>query len=105
MEQQKVEYYEKFCSRLYDDDPYLEDFLSFLQQHETRIRNTYRYVNEICPFASDVFRKMILHDSIFILELLLENNEGVKDGLLNRTLLKDALIKRDLVLLENQVPY
>ncbi|KAK3195192.1 hypothetical protein Dsin_026502 [Dipteronia sinensis] len=105
MEHQKVEYYKKFCSRLFDDDPCLEEFMSFLQQHETRIRNSYRYVSGICPFESDVFQKMILHYSIFILELLLENHEGAKDGLLNQTLLKDALIRRDLVLLENQVPY
>ncbi|TXG62515.1 hypothetical protein EZV62_009509 [Acer yangbiense] len=104
MEKEKVTCYEKFCSRLRGN--WLDKFMSFLQLHETRIRNTYRYVSGTCPLSSDVFQKMVLYDSIFILEFFFSCHEGEKSGIiLNHSLVKESLIRRDLLLLENQVPY
>ncbi|KAL5795034.1 hypothetical protein ACOSP7_003628 [Xanthoceras sorbifolium] len=103
MEKQKLRCYDKFCSRLYGT--WQEEFKSFIQHHETRIRNTYRYISGTCTLSSDVFRKMILYDSVFILELLISYHEGGNDGILNQSFLKDSIIRRDLLLLENQVPY
>ncbi|KAK1560130.1 hypothetical protein Q3G72_022592 [Acer saccharum] len=48
---------------------------------------------------------MIFYDSIFIFELLLGDHDEANDGFLNETCKQNALIKRDLKLLENQVPY
>ncbi|KAK2650819.1 hypothetical protein Ddye_018308 [Dipteronia dyeriana] len=103
MEDQKRIYFEKFRSRIPDDS--LEEFKSFLQREETRILNRYCYECETCPFQMDEFRRMFFYDSIFIFELLLGDYDETNDGFLNETCEQNALIKRDLLLLENQVPY
>ena len=54
------------------------------------------------------FVEMILHDSIFIIELMLRFNlkgpERIGDPLMDEPCLENT-IKRDLILLENQLPY
>ncbi|TXG62514.1 hypothetical protein EZV62_009508 [Acer yangbiense] len=82
-----------------------KDSKSFLQREETRILSRYCYECETCPFQMDEFQRMVFYDSIFIFELLLGDYDEANDGFLNETCEQNALIKRDLLLLENQVPY
>ncbi|KAK2650817.1 hypothetical protein Ddye_018306 [Dipteronia dyeriana] len=103
MEDRKKIYYEKFCSRIPKE--YLEKFKSILQYQEICIHATYCYKNGICPLQLDELRSIVLFDSIFIIELFLSYHEKENDGFLNETMEKNVIIKRDLLLLENQVPY
>ncbi|KAL5798123.1 hypothetical protein ACOSQ2_002943 [Xanthoceras sorbifolium] len=84
MESRKKRYYEKFDTRI----PYeiLEKFEFVLQFSKTHFPSTYIYSVPTVPIQLDELRK--------------EN-----DGLLSDSLKKNALIKRDLLLLENQVPF
>ncbi|KAK2650815.1 hypothetical protein Ddye_018304 [Dipteronia dyeriana] len=103
MEEQKRRYYEKFRSRIPDDS--LEEFKSFLHREETRILGRYRYGCGTFSFQMVEFQRIVFNDSIFIFELLLGDHDEVNDGFLNETCEQNALIKRDLMLLENQLPY
>ncbi|KAL5798122.1 hypothetical protein ACOSQ2_002942 [Xanthoceras sorbifolium] len=93
MESRKKRYYEKFDTLILYE--ILEKFEFVLQLGEAHFPSTYIYS----------FRSIICYDSIFIVELLLSYYEKENNGLLSDSLKKNALIKRDLLLLENQLPF
>ncbi|EEF28332.1 conserved hypothetical protein [Ricinus communis] len=83
----------------------LEDYLKALQGLEEKARRCY---GEIIDLSSKKFKKMMLYDGCFIIELFLrfmrEAPGSVDDPILKRIgLLKR--IKRDMILFENQLPY
>ncbi|XP_031268412.1 UPF0481 protein At3g47200-like [Pistacia vera] len=98
MEIQKVRYKKEFGKRISEER--LEDFIAFIEREEKHIRNCY---SDTSPLKSPDFITMILYDAIFIIELLLRFNEGKDDFLLNNIRFEIRL-KRDLRLLENQLP-
>ncbi|KAJ0080026.1 hypothetical protein Patl1_23143 [Pistacia atlantica] len=112
MEKQKVRYKKEFGERMIEEN--WEDFITFIEKEEQHIRNCY---SETSPLKSLDFITMVLYDSIFIIELFLKFREhaGKKedrskfqeckdDVLLNKPYFEVGL-KRDLLLLENQLPY
>ncbi|KAL0866176.1 hypothetical protein Bca101_045294 [Brassica carinata] len=66
------------------------------------------YSESTAWIGSSDFVEMILHDSIFIIELMLRflvrGSERIGDPLMDELCLENT-IKRDLILLENQLPY
>ncbi|KAL5795026.1 hypothetical protein ACOSP7_003620 [Xanthoceras sorbifolium] len=103
MEYEKKRYYDKFRTRI----PYevLEKFESILQCNKPRFPGMYIYSVPTAPIQLDKLRDIIFYDSIFIVELLLSYHEEENDSFLSDSLEKNTLIKRDLLLLENQVPF
>ncbi|KAJ0020174.1 hypothetical protein Pint_31158 [Pistacia integerrima] len=101
MEDYKLRYLQRFLLRT---DVHLEEFIKFIGQNETKVRNCYA---ENIEFNSDDFEKMILMDAAFIFEVLLrhmEKGEFVYDRLYGNPL-KKFDIKDDLYMLENQLPF
>ncbi|XP_030950183.1 UPF0481 protein At3g47200-like [Quercus lobata] len=101
METCKVRYFKSFISQTKIN---LENLVSTISDMEERIRSC--YVEATLPFMhSDEFVKMILVDAVFILELFYRysNNSWEMDDLI----LSGQLwcTKRDLILLENQLPF
>ncbi|KAL5865426.1 hypothetical protein ACOSQ3_002940 [Xanthoceras sorbifolium] len=103
MESRKKRYYEKFDTLILYE--ILEKFEFVLQLGEAHFPSTYIYSVPTVPIQLDEFRSIICYDSIFIVELLLSYYEKENNGLLSDSLKKNALIKRDLLLLENQLPF
>ncbi|KAK0607234.1 hypothetical protein LWI29_011897 [Acer saccharum] len=101
MEKQKLRYMLEFSKRVGKEK--LMEFKSFIEENEHGIRN---YYQENSSLPSPKFVNMILHDAVFIIEVFLKNVSEVRpfDFFLDTTRMRVA-IKRDLQLLENQLPY
>ncbi|XP_058727902.1 UPF0481 protein At3g47200-like [Vicia villosa] len=102
MEQLKLKYLKGFLNRT---NLSLDDLVSKFQEWENRIRNCYA---GLFSFNSKDFLKIIIVDACFIIEHFLRffryKNWMQNDPILLKPwLLSD--IKRDLVLLENQLPF
>ncbi|KAB1995830.1 hypothetical protein ERO13_D13G164700v2 [Gossypium hirsutum] len=103
MAKYKVGYQVKFLQRNSGSKEPLESFWSFIERNEKKILNYYEALID-----EDEFVKMIFYDALFIVELFLRNyekevkNSDVKDFLLKETW--SAGLRRDLILLENQIP-
>ncbi|CAI8590030.1 unnamed protein product [Vicia faba] len=102
MEQLKLKYLKGFLNRT---NLSLDDFVSKFQEWESRIRSCYA---GLFSFNSNDFLKIIIVDACFIIEHFLRyfryKNWMENDPILLKPwLLSD--IKRDLVLLENQLPF
>ncbi|XP_012465244.1 UPF0481 protein At3g47200-like [Gossypium raimondii] len=104
MAKYKVDYQVKFLQRTSVSKKALESFWSFIERNEKNILNCYEALID-----EDEFVKMIFYDALFIVELFLRNyekevekNSDVKDLLLKETW--SAGLRRDLILLENQIP-
>ncbi|KAB2049447.1 hypothetical protein ERO13_A13G159400v2 [Gossypium hirsutum] len=104
MAKYKVDYQDKFLQRTSVSKEALESFWSFIERNEKIILNCYEALID-----EDEFVKMIFYDALFILELFLRNYEkevekkgDIKDFLLKETW--SAGLRRDLILLENQIP-
>ncbi|KAF2285299.1 hypothetical protein GH714_042341 [Hevea brasiliensis] len=100
METVKLKYLEKFYERT---ERNLEELLKIVEKEEERIRRCYEEID----VKGDVFRKRILVDSVFIIELFLKEKQPKKhvdDFIVGKPWLRTA-VQEDLILLENQLPY
>ncbi|XP_022719632.1 UPF0481 protein At3g47200-like [Durio zibethinus] len=120
MAQYKLVYRRKFRERT--STKTLEEFWNYIEGNEKNIRDCYQASSIIDEFWSvtehnnktktkkeQKFVRMIFYDALFIVELFLrnyekdkENNSGIKDFFLDGTW--PAGLRRDLMLLENQIP-
>ncbi|KAM7490189.1 hypothetical protein LguiA_033110 [Lonicera macranthoides] len=103
MEVFKKRYFKKVVRR--DDGVHLKKYIEFLKNCEASIRQCY---SEIIEMDSDEFVTMILVDGCFIIELLLRRYymdfRDTDHSILSATRLSSD-IRRDLLLLENQIPF
>ncbi|KAL5798918.1 hypothetical protein ACOSQ2_003738 [Xanthoceras sorbifolium] len=103
MEKQKLRYVEKFGERTSMDK--LMELRSFIEANEGKIHSFYA---EHSNLSSDKFFTLQQYDDVFIIELLLRNDQlrvtREFDSLFD-TPIRKAAIKLDLQLLENQLPY
>ncbi|TXG62554.1 hypothetical protein EZV62_009548 [Acer yangbiense] len=98
MENQKRRYWSKFDQRV--NAQKLEEFKTYIQSQEQCIRDHYS-VSSTLPSLEYV--AMILRDAVFIIELIMRKYYDTCDFLLKPPLV--ISIKKDLLLLENQIPY
>ncbi|XP_028808763.1 UPF0481 protein At3g47200-like [Neltuma alba] len=104
MQKQKLRYFHLFWFRV-SDDKRMTNFKEFLKNEEQVIRHL--YAEEFKEIKSEEFVSMLLLDSVFIMELFLRFSSEEKDKddpILNQTWLKLS-IQRDLMVLENQIPF
>ncbi|TXG62541.1 hypothetical protein EZV62_009535 [Acer yangbiense] len=99
MQKQKKRYKHKYIERKGNEK--WEEMKFYIKSKEKEIRNCYEQPSLL---KSDPFVDMILDDAVFIIELFLRNYHKVADFLLEKPRYKNT-IKRDLQLLENQLPY
>nr|XP_023891755.1 UPF0481 protein At3g47200-like [Quercus suber] len=117
MEKLKVRYLKDFCYRTGKSQ---KEIARIIEPYELQIRHCY---SEAFDISSEDFVKMVLLDSTFIVELFLksdgrgedESNAGGEDGshmrgednnyCITSTPLMKNYITRDLLLLENQLPF
>ncbi|KAJ6320632.1 hypothetical protein OIU78_015924 [Salix suchowensis] len=115
MEIQKQRYLKEFCKRLQGQPKEqvlhesLKELLSIIKDREDDIKRC--YAASSFQISSEWFPKMILLDAVFIFELFLKSEEYSGD----RSMYQDdfiigkpwlrAAIQRDLILLENQLPF
>ncbi|XP_031261070.1 putative UPF0481 protein At3g02645 [Pistacia vera] len=101
MENHKRRYMNSFGQRIPYSPDRKKEILKFVGKKEKRIRRQYA---EPLDIPSDEFVEMIILDAVFIIELLWRfGNRDSYDFLLNEVWLR--AIRRDLLLLENQLPY
>ncbi|XP_031272048.1 putative UPF0481 protein At3g02645 [Pistacia vera] len=99
MEEHKMRYKEEFNDRFGQDKQ--KEFKKYIRDNESQIR---RYYADPSNLSSANFVKMILLDSVFIIELFLTYQlRDRSDFLLEKVWL--GPLRRDLQLLENQLPY
>ncbi|KAH7841553.1 hypothetical protein Vadar_031395 [Vaccinium darrowii] len=103
MEEQKLRSLRAFLHRTKLS---LEGCISFIRGLEDRVRNCYV---ERVNLTSDDFVKMILVDSSFIIEVIWRYNYSLTEEnethFLNRQIMLLDVIREDMILLENQIPY
>ncbi|XP_031272049.1 UPF0481 protein At3g47200-like [Pistacia vera] len=99
MEEHKMRYKEEFNDRFGQDKQ--KEFKKYIRDNESQIR---RYYADPSNLSSANFVKMILLDSVFIIELFLRYYRRDRRNFLVENLWLGA-IRRDLQLLENQLPY
>ncbi|KAM7490190.1 hypothetical protein LguiA_033111 [Lonicera macranthoides] len=103
MEVFKKRYFKKVVRR--DSGVHLKNYIEFLKYCEASIRQCY---SEIIEMDSDEFVTMMLVDGCFIIELLLRRYymdfRDADHSILSATRLRND-IYRDLILLENQIPF
>ena len=110
MEIQKQRYLKEFCKRLRGKTKEsLKVLWRTIEDLEDDIKR--RYAANTFDFSRDQFVKMILFDAVFIFELFLKNEEDMRDNqryqddfVIGKPWLR-AAIQRDLILLENQLPF
>jgi hypothetical protein len=110
MEIQKQRYLKEFCKRLRGKTKEsLKVLWRTIEDLEDDIKR--RYAADTFDFSKDQFVKMILFDAVFIFELFLKNEEDMRDDkryqddfIIGKPWLR-AAIQRDLILLENQLPF
>nr|POE93925.1 upf0481 protein [Quercus suber] len=103
MEMLKQKYFQEFFLRTWKDRM---EFENIVKKNEENIRHC--YAAEISLPGKEDFVKMILLDSIFIIELFLRTatrQEYEKDDYILSKPWLDEGIKHDLILLENQLPF
>ncbi|KAK2650757.1 hypothetical protein Ddye_018246 [Dipteronia dyeriana] len=99
MQKQKKRYKHMFKERKGDEK--LEEMKRYIKSQEINIRNCYEQPSLLEQYQ---FVGMILDDTVFIIELFLRHYWNVDDFLLEKPRYKNT-VKRDLQLLENQLPY
>ncbi|KAL9372166.1 hypothetical protein Peur_034410 [Populus x canadensis] len=111
MEIQKRRHLKEFCRRRVEreQDELLETLLRTISGQEDLIRRC--YAADSSKLSGDQFVMMVLLDAVFILELFLRNEEYLGDNskyqhdfIIGQPWLR-AAIRRDLILLENQLPF
>ncbi|KDP28580.1 hypothetical protein JCGZ_14351 [Jatropha curcas] len=105
MEKQKLRYLAEFCRRTGKTWVELENKI---REYELTIRHCYDQTFE--QYEQNMFVRMILLDSVFIIEFFLkretteESEEYKADYILGKPSREDAILE-DLILLENRLPY
>lgn len=111
MEIQKRRHLKEFCRRRVEreQEGLLETLLRTISGQEDHIRRC--YAADSSKLSGDQFVMMVLLDAVFILELFLRNEEYLGDNskyqddfIIGQPWLRTA-IRRDLILLENQLPF
>ena len=104
MESLKLRYFKEFFGHTTCKG--LKEFAYIIEKREKDIRHC--YAEEISMPGKEDFVKMILVDSIFIIELFLRTDARQEyekgDYILSKPWLEEG-IKHDLILLENQLPF
>lgn len=100
MEEHKWRYLHQFLSR--NSNVCLENYIDGIQELESRARSCYL---EVPNLKSNEFVEMMVLDGCFIVELLLKENDGMKNDPIRNTRWMLPLICHDMLLLENQVPF
>jgi hypothetical protein len=115
MEIQKQRYLKEFSKRLRGKTKEqvresLNVLSSTIEDEKDKIKHCYAD-NTFHQFSRNQFVKMILFDAVFIFELFLKNEEDMHDNkryqddfIVGKPWLR-AAIQRDLILLENQLPF
>ncbi|KAI5564209.1 hypothetical protein BDE02_14G043400 [Populus trichocarpa] len=115
MEIQKQRYLKEFSKRLRGKTKEqvresLNVLSSTIEDEKDKIKHCYAD-NTFHQFSRNQFVKMILFDAVFIFELFLKNEEDMRgnkryqhDFIIGKPWLR-AAIQRDLILLENQLPF
>ncbi|VVB06389.1 unnamed protein product [Arabis nemorensis] len=105
MEEHKKIYLKEFAKRVAGEKT-IDGFRRVIEEKEAIIRASYS--ESTAWIEPPAFVEMVLHDSVFILELMLRlyaaGTEKTGDPLIDEPCL-ELTIKRDLILLENQLPY
>ncbi|KDP28575.1 hypothetical protein JCGZ_14346 [Jatropha curcas] len=106
MEKQKLRYLAEFCRRTGKTWVELENKI---REYELTIRHCYDQTFE--QYEQNMFVRMILLDSVFIIEFFLKRGESFiwtekykADYILGKPSREDGILE-DLILLENQLPY
>ncbi|CAF1845222.1 unnamed protein product [Brassica napus] len=99
MEQHKKYYLAAFAER-FEGEEIIDGFRRMIEEEEENIRESYS--ESTAWIKSSEFVEMVLHDSVFIIEFMLRKKIG--DPLMDRGCFVNTLFK-DLILLENQLPY
>ncbi|KAK3195188.1 hypothetical protein Dsin_026498 [Dipteronia sinensis] len=99
MQKQKERYNHIFKERRGNEK--LVEMKCYIRNQEKKIRYCYEQPSSL---ESGPFVEMVLDDTVFIIELFLRHYWNVDDFLLEKPLYRNS-IKRDLQLLENQLPY
>jgi hypothetical protein len=111
MEIQKRRYLKEFCRLRVEreQEELLETLLRTISGQEDHIRRC--YAADSSKLSGDQFVMMVLLDAVFIFELFLRNEEYLGDNskyqhdfIIGQPWLR-AAIRRDLILLENQLPF
>ncbi|XP_021279692.1 uncharacterized protein LOC110413249 [Herrania umbratica] len=103
MERQKLRYYKKFSERT--SEKKLKEFASYIENHAEGICRCYE-IQFILLLEAPKFKKIILDDAVFIIELFLrESEKNSDDYFLRRKALLRVELPTDLMLLENQLPF
>ena len=109
MEEHKKVYLAAFGKRLVEGGKTIDEFRKMIKKEEEAIRASYS--ESTTWINSPEFVKMVLHDSVFIIEFMMrylvkdrENSEKIGDPLMDENCLTDTIFG-DLILLENQLPY
>lgn len=107
MEKHKIKYFMHFRQRLPNGQEDLENFTAYVGSEESQIRGYYS--ETYSELGKREFVHMILLDSVFIMELFLRNwydgpDETTDDVLFSNSWMKKS-IERDLLLIENQIPF
>ncbi|MED6137022.1 hypothetical protein PIB30_061139 [Stylosanthes scabra] len=112
----KLKYFSEFSKRLNSHPLAMDKFKAYLKENEQTIKDSYFELDEHykCEKDNDFFVDMILYDSVFIMELFLRNSERnsvkkdepekYKDDIMFTISWICKAIRRDLLLLENQIP-
>ncbi|CAA7024494.1 unnamed protein product [Microthlaspi erraticum] len=107
MERHKKIYLAKFAKRVGGGEKIIDGLRRTIEEDEEMIRESYS--ESTAWIESPEFVEMILHDSVFILEFMLRNYEidpsqKTGDPLMDEPC-QGKMVRRDLGLLENQLPY
>eukprot|EP00268_Persea_americana_P035404 TRINITY_DN3495_c0_g1_i5.p1 TRINITY_DN3495_c0_g1~~TRINITY_DN3495_c0_g1_i5.p1 ORF type:complete len:429 (-),score=35.86 TRINITY_DN3495_c0_g1_i5:357-1643(-) len=100
MEKYKWRYLEAILRR--NPEIPLENYINMMKEQETKIRSWYPHYFDI--ISSEEFVKMMLLDSCFVVEYLLRCHDDCPDEL-STILWMHSLIRYDILLLENQIPF
>ncbi|VVB06384.1 unnamed protein product [Arabis nemorensis] len=105
MEEHKKIYLAEFAKRV-EGKKTIDGFRKIIEEDETIIRATYS--ESTAWIESPEFVEMILHDSVFIIEFIMRTSvmptTRIGDPLVDEIFLART-VRRDLMLLENQLPY
>ncbi|XP_030962154.1 putative UPF0481 protein At3g02645 [Quercus lobata] len=102
MQMVKERYFKAFFSRTCKGQ---KEFACIIEKNKDKICNCYAPEISQC-IENENFVKMVLLDSIFIIELFMRSyrEEDENDYILSKSWLKDGIMQ-DLILLENQLPF
>ena len=100
MEAKKKVCFESFTARVGEDA--IVEMRKIIQAEETNIRASYEESTEWIP--SEYFVDLILHDSVFIMEIF-QRGKLIGFSYHIRVVDQDSVVRNDLILLENQLPY